>query len=71
MNIAGPRHVGTLGRLIIWRPFELIFFNFFSLGRAGKPFPAQVPKLQIIFKEILSHVDTSVYCYNVYLRLFQ
>jgi len=28
-----------------------------------------VPKLQIIFKEILSHVDTSVYYYNVYLSI--
>ena len=26
---AGPRHVATLGRLIIWHPFELIFFKLF------------------------------------------
>jgi hypothetical protein len=26
---ARPRHVGALGKIIIWRPFKLIFFKYF------------------------------------------
>jgi hypothetical protein len=51
----GPRYVGALGRLIIWRPFRAIFFKLFR-PRTG---PAScVPKLRIILGEIISRVET-------------
>ena len=36
--MAGLRHVGILGRLIIWHPFRLIFFKNFSLGDGWRTF---------------------------------
>jgi hypothetical protein len=30
LNRAGPRHVGALDRLIIWRPVKPIFFKYMS-----------------------------------------
>lgn len=35
---AGPRHMGAPGRLIHWRPFKLILFKIFGLGRGWRSF---------------------------------
>ena len=59
---AGPRHVGALCRLIIWRPLKPIFFKL-SRPKTGLAtlFWGRVSKMRIIFGEIISRVETWVY----------
>ena len=58
---AGPKHLGTPGRLIIWCPFKLIILKLFSLWQGWRKFWERVPLLQIILTENLSRVKTRVY----------
>jgi hypothetical protein len=46
-------------KLIVWRPFKLVFFNLFSAyNRDGEHILGGGPKLRIIFGEILLRVES-------------
>jgi hypothetical protein len=51
----GKGHLGALGRFIMWCPFKLTILNYEGLGQ---PFRGDVPKLSIIFGEILAVMET-------------
>ena len=67
---AGPRHVGALGRLIIWRPFRYSFTFFFGLGQGCQNFLRARPKIEDNFwKKTFAYGNTSLL--PPYFRLFQ
>jgi hypothetical protein len=69
---AGPRHVGALGRLIIWRPFKEIFFQifFFGLGQGWQNFFEGTPQiLDNFWKKTFVYGNTSLL--PPYFQLFQ
>jgi len=53
--MAGPRHLGAPGSLIIWHTLKPIFFKVSSLGHGWR-----VSKFRIIFGEILTRVKPRV-----------
>ena len=67
--MSGPSHVGSRGRLIIQGPLNPIFFELFRprIGLENDDV-GRVPKLWIIFGEILPRVETSI-CQRQSLRL--
>jgi hypothetical protein len=62
------RYQGAPGKLTIQRPFEPTF-NFLNLQQGCPTYWRRVPQLQIIFKNTLSGVETSVYRHHI--SLFQ
>jgi hypothetical protein len=58
---ADQRHLRAPGKLIICRAPNPVLFELYRLDRADEYFWGRVPKLRIIFDEILSHPETWVY----------
>jgi hypothetical protein len=57
--MAGLRHVGALGRLIIWHPIGPIFFKIFRVGDGWQILgQGGMPRLWRIFGGSFLHMET-------------